>query len=396
MLTDRTCKAAKSQEKAYKLTDSGSLYLEVMPNGSKYWRYRYLFRESAKVKDKRIALGVYPEVSLLEARELRDKAKRLLRDGIDPANAKKDEKVRKILDTLNTFEAIAREWHTHYKERWSEAHGRVILRRIELDILPLLGTCPIKDITTQSFIQTIRHVEERGAHEIARRLVQICNHIFRYAAITGRIESNPADNIKGILKPYKKGHYAAFEAKDLPNFLSKLHRNEARLFAPTRLAVEMILLTFVRTGELIKAKWSEFDLNERMWTIPAVRMKMRKDHLVPLSDRVLEILRELKAYSPDSDYLFAGMHDPKHHISNNTILMALRRMGYQGIMTGHGFRALAMSTIKEKLHYRHEVIDRQLAHSHKSDVDKAYDRAMFLDERIKMMQDWADYVGRIV
>lgn len=388
MLTDKACKALKPKDKSYKVADAQGLYLEVMPNGSKYWRFRYRIAG----KDKRMALGVYPEISLENARDGKNEARKLLKTGIDPSTAKREHKRQKTLNQSTTFESVARDWHAHFRPKWSDRHAQTILNRLERDLFPLIGKTPLTEVTTPYLLSVIQNIEERGAHEVARRAVQVCGHIFRYAAIMGRSEHNPAENLKGVLKPYKKGHFAAFEARDIPEFLKKLERNEARLFEQTRLAIEMMLLTFVRTGELIKAKWDEFDLNERMWLIPAERMKMRKDHMVPLSTRTCEILKELTRYSGHLEYVFPSQTNPRSHMSNNTILKALGRMGYKGIMTGHGFRALAMSTIKEKLGYRHEVIDRQLAHAHKNDIDKAYDRSTFLDDRITMMQDWADYV----
>lgn len=391
MLTDKACKNAKPKNKPYKLSDAQGLYLEVMPSGSKYWRVRYRHLG----KDKRIAMGVYPEVSLEEARAKRNDARKLRASGKDPAEARKEQKRQLKLNQSNTFESLAREWHEHFRPKWSARHAQTVLKRMERDLFPIIGSAPITEITTPYLLEVIRKVEARGAHELARRIVQTCNQVFIYTAITGRAEHNPAANLKGVLKPYKKGHYAAFDSRDLPAFLAKLQRNEARLFEQTRLAMEMLLLTFVRTSELIKAKWSEFNISDSMWIIPGERMKMGKDHMVPLSTRVIDILSELQKFSGHLEHVFPSQTAPLKHMSNNTILMALKRMGYKGVMTGHGFRSLAMSTIKEKLGYRHEVIDRQLAHAHKNDIDKAYDRAQFLDDRIKMMQDWADYVEKI-
>jgi integrase len=230
-----------------------------------------------------------------------------------------------------------------------------------------------------------------------------CGQIFRYAVIQEKTDSNPTAAFlnKDVLKPYKRGHHAALEAKELSGFMQALERNEARLFPHTRLAMTMMVLTFVRTSELIEARWSEFDLEHKMWLIPAERMKMREPHLVPLSKQVLAILEELhtlrKEWGTDAvpDYVFPSQINPRKPMSNNTLLMAIRRMGYHGKTTGHGFRAVAMTNIKEKLGYRHEVVDRQLAHAPRNKVDAAYDRAQFLDERKVMMQRWADYVSEV-
>lgn len=388
MLTDKFCKNAKSEIKTKRLFDSAGLYLEVTPTGGKYWRLKYRYGG----KEKRLALGVYPAVSLADARTKRDTAKRNLLNGIDPSLAKQEEKRQKSLNTENTFEAVAREWHIHNLERWSKDHGQAILHRLSKNVFPAIGFVPIKELTAPAILQMLRMIEKRGAHEIARRAMQVTGQVIRYAVVTGRAERDPTSDLRGALKPFKKGHYAALETNEIPEFLQKLYRNDARLFPLTRLAVELLMLTFVRTSELIEAKWEEFDLNTATWTIPAERMKMRKSHIVPLSKQVLSILNELKLLNSHREYVFPSQADPKKHMSNNTILFALGRMGYRGKATGHGFRALAMSTIKEQLGYRHEVVDRQLAHSHRNSVDAAYDRAKFLDERRKMMQEWADYL----
>lgn len=390
-LTKKACDNAKPKEKPYKLADGGGLYLQITPQGGLYWRLKYRFGG----KEKLLALGTYPLISLAEAREKRATAKKQLAAGVDPSSVKQEEKRQNVLNAENTFEAVAREWHQHNLEKWSYNHAQTILRRLEMDVFPSIGKTPLKNIAAPDVLKMVRDIEKRGAHEMARRAVQVCGQVFRYAIVTGRAANNPAGDMRGALKPVKKGHYAALEAKDLPEFLSKLHRNDARLFPLTRQAVELLMLTFVRTSELIKAKWEEFDFQEKRWIIPAERMKMRQAHIVPLSKQVLAILDDIKRQNPDRGYVFPAQTDPRGHMSNNTILFALGRMGYRGKATGHGFRALAMSTIKEKLGYRHEVVDRQLAHAHRNTVDAAYDRAKFLDERKVMMQEWADYLDAV-
>lgn len=364
------------------------MYLEIMPHGSKLWRLKYRFNG----KENRIGLGSYPETSLKEAREKREAARKLLSSGMNPAQAKKDNKRQSRLNAGNTFEAIAREWHEHNKGRWTETHAQDILRRLEVDIFHEFGHRPVKEITPPEILDALRKIENRGAHEIARRAMQNCGQVFRYAVATGRAESDPTRDLKGALKPFKKTHFAALDSKELPAFLDTLNRNEARLYPQTIRAVRLLMLTFVRTSELIGARWEEIDLDAAQWEIPAERMKMRKPHIVPLSRQVVEILKEQHELTGRWEWVFPNQVRPKTHMSNNTILMALRRMGYQGKTTGHGFRALAMSTIKEELGYRHEVVDRQLAHAQRNKVDAAYDRAQFLSERKKMMQEWADYL----
>jgi integrase len=390
-LTDTACKNARPREKAYKKADGGGLYLEVMPTGSRYWRLKYRLCG----KEKRLACGVYPETSLADARNKRAVARKMLEEGIDPSSAKRDNRQLAEANAANTFEAVAREWHGRNRERWTPLYAQDILHRLEADIFPAIGKRPVADISPLVVLGALRKIENRGAGEMARRAGQYCGQIFRYAVVTGRAERNPTTDLKGALKPVKHGHFAALEPKDLPEFLHSLERNDARLFALTRLAIRLMLLTFVRTGELINATWEEFDLDAAEWAIPAERMKMRKPHIVPLSKQVVAILRQLQTMNGNYRWVFASPTKPRRHMSNNTILKALERLGYKGRMTGHGFRALAMTTIKEKLKYPHEVVDRQLAHAPRNKVDAAYDRTKFLDERRKMMQAWADYIDRV-
>ncbi len=395
-LTDIKCKNAKPLDapsnSPRKLADGGGLYLWVMPNGKKYWRHRY---KDIRGKYRELAIGVYPEISLLDAREATRKARAMLRDGVDPNRQKKDIKIQRQQEAGNTFELIAREWHTHKKSEWTEEHAKRILDRLEKDVFPVIGCRPIKEVTHTHLLDLAKKVQERGANELAKRIIQLSVHIFQFAVITERADKNIAIDLKGLIKPKPTKHFASIEAKDLPDFLRALRSNQARLFRQTQLAVELLMLTFVRTNELIKAEWDEFDFEEKQWIIPAKRMKMNRDHIVPLSDQTIFILNELKELHKHPTFVFPSQINRNNHMSNNTILMALKRMGYQGKMTGHGFRALAMSTIMERLGYRHEVPDLQLAHAKKGDVARAYDRAQFMDERIVMMQEWADYLDAI-
>lgn len=392
-LTNTACKNAKPKEKPYKMTDGAGMFLHVMPNGSKYWRLRYRFAG----RGKQLALGVYPEVSLQMAREKRLKARRLLDQDIDPSQEKKKRKRQLALDTANTFKVIAEEWVVHNASTWSANHTNTVRRRLETDIYPKIGSMPIKDVNAPILLPVLRAIEKRGAHEIARRALQYCGQIFRYAIVTGRGERDISADLKGALRPFKRGHYAAMDVSELPDFLKALDKNEARLFPQTMISIQLLMLTFVRTSELIKATWDEFDFEEKMWVIPAERMKMKRPHMVPLSNQAIELLQQLKElHPPNRVHIFPSRSNPRNHMSNNTILFALGRMGYRGTHTGHGFRALAMSAIKEKLKYRHEVVDRQLAHAPRSQIDKAYDRAKYLDERVIMMQDWADYLDEVL
>lgn len=391
MLTVIAARNAKPKEKLYRLFDEKGLYLEVMPNGSKYWRMKYRFNG----KDKRIAFGVFPEVSLADARVRRDEARKLVYEGTDPAFARKEDRRQRLLRAVNTFEGVARAWHASHEIRWSPYYSAIIIRRLETDIFPYIGSRPVAEISPLELLETIKRIEKRGAHELARRALRICGQIYKYAIPNGLAERNPATDLSAALAPHKKSHFAALDIKELPGFLWALERNDARLYQQTRNAVRLLMLTFVRTRELIEATWDEFDLENGVWEIPAERMKMRKAHIVPLSKQAVEILKDQKEIAGKWKWVFPNQVRPRTSMSNNTILFAIGRLGYKGRMTGHGFRALAMTAIKENLGYRHEAVDRQLAHAPRNSVDAAYDRAQFLNERKKMMQEWSDYIDAI-
>ena len=394
-LNDTKCKNAKPfappSKSPRKLADGEGLYLWVMPNGKKYWRLKYKILG----KPKELALGVYPEVTLKEARNKKMAARKLLAEGKDPSLEKKRQKALSQQKAINTFETIAREWYENRKNRWSQRYAEGVITRLENDVFPEIGGYPITDIEPPILLQTIRKIEKRKAHELARRQLQKCGEIFRYAIACGKAVRDPSADIKEALKPQEKGHFAALDVKELPDFLKVIEKNDARLYQNTRNALTLMMLTFVRTSELIGARWEEIDWEAKEWIIPAERMKMRKEHTVPLSKQAIAILKDQKEIAGQWPLVFPSSVRPKQSISNNTILGAIKRLGYKGRMTGHGFRALAMSTIKQELGYRHEVVDRQLAHAPRNKIDKAYDRAQFLEERRKMMQDWADYIDEI-
>lgn len=387
-LTDQKCKKAITSNKSQKLFDGGGLYLEVTSKGNKAWKIKYRFVG----KEKKLSIGPYPLISLKDAREHREEIKKLLLRNIDPAIAKKTNKELMCISSEITFEKVAREWHDVFKGKWSKDYTEVILKRIEADLLPSIGNLPIRDIKAVILLNALRRIENRGVYETTKRARQYCSQILRYAVANGWVERDVSVDIIGAFKQVRVKHYSALDSNDLPEFLKKLERNEARLFPQTRIAIELMLHTFVRTNELLEAKWQEFDIEGKTWLIPAERMKMRKAHLVPLSTQVLSLLYLLKSHNSNSEFILTSLHSNKTPMSNNTILYALYRMGYKGKTTGHGFRALAMTTIKEKLGYRHEVIDRQLAHAHRNSVDAAYDRSQFIEDRRKMMQEWGDYI----
>jgi integrase len=387
-LSDIACKTAKPKDKPYKLSDGHGMFLEIRPNGRRYWRLKYRFGG----KEKLLALGVYPLVALKEARERRDDARRLLDQDIDPGMAKKERRLKAYEEAENTFEKLTRDWHDNWKQDKTPKHAAAILSRFETDVFPTIGDFPVNKVTPQMILQVVKKAEARAAYDVARRIKQTCGQILRFGVATGRAERDCSHDIKDAIRPYKMEHFAALDIKEIPDFLKVLDKNEMRLYKQTQLAMRLLMLTFVRTSELINARWEEFDLEDKTWIIPAARMKMRRDHLVPLSDQAVAILQELKEMNGDRTWVFPNQVRPIKAMSNGTIIHAIRRMGYQDRMTGHGFRALAMTTLKEKLGYRHEVIDRQLAHAKKNKIVAAYDRVEFLDDRRKMMQAYADYL----
>ncbi|NCP62051.1 MAG: tyrosine-type recombinase/integrase [Alphaproteobacteria bacterium] len=387
-LTDIVCKTAKPEAKSRKLSDGAGLYLEVMPNGSKYWRLKYRYSG----KEKRLAFGVYPEVSLKEAREKRDEARKTLADGQDPSQLKKQKKLTQYISSNNSFEIIAREWHTDRKSAWTERHATYVLRRLEADIFPILGFKAVQDITAPELLAALKKIESRGAVDIAKRALQTTGQVFRYAIATGRAERDISSDLKGALKTRKKENYSYLEARELPDFLSKLENYDGEL--QTKLAFKLLLLTFVRTGELRGAKWEEIDLEKNEWRIPAERMKMRTPHIVPLSTQAISILKELEPISGHREHIFPNRNKPMTCISENTILYAIYRMGYHSRATPHGFRATA-STILNEHSFHSDVIELQLAHAERNKVRASYNHAQRLTERRAMMQWWADYLASL-
>lgn len=391
-LTDLNCRQAKPKGKAFRLYDGGGLYLEIKPTGTKVWRLKFKHYD----KEKLLTIGKYPTISLLDARNRQQEAKKQIEKGIDPAKKKQDEKKLFRFKQLQTFELVAREWHEKNIDTWTKDYSDEILRRLDYNVFPLFGKKPIAEIGIPDLLVCTQKMEERGANDLAHRVISIVRRILSYGVITGRIEFNCSTDLKGALKKYEKGHFAAIEVDELPSLLKAINENHPGLFRQTILALKLIMLTFVRTVELIDAQWDEFDLEKAVWKIPANRMKMKRPHIVPLSRQTLEILYELQEKFSSHGYILPSPVKKNQSISNNTILKALESLGYAGRMTGHGFRALAMSAIKEKLGYRHEVVDRQLAHLPKSKVDQAYDRATFMNERTIMMQEWGDFIDSLV
>lgn len=389
-LTDTVVRKTKPKTKPFKLSDGGSLYLQVQPSGSKYWRLAYRYAE----KQKTLSIGVYPQISLAEARTKRDEAKKYLSKGIDPSNlmSKKVRKQKEIENHENSFEAVALEWHELQKGNWSENHSERVLASLKSEAFKDIGTIPIQDVTAPHVLAVLRKIEKRGALEIASRVLQRCSAIFRYAIQTGRVDHNPVTDLQGALKTRKVEHRSALTRAELPNFLNKLKTYEGNTV--TQLALKLIVLTFVRTGELRGAVWSEFDLKNAEWRIPAERMKMSKEHIVPLSQQAIEVLCELKPITDKHELVFPSERTWKKSMSENTMLYAMYRMGYHGRATVHGFRATA-STILNESGFKPDVIERQLAHIERNKVRAAYHRSEYLEERKQMMQWWADFIDAI-
>lgn len=399
-LADKTIKNAKAKDRPYKLADGGGLYLEVMPTGVKLWRMKF---KQANGKESRLSFGSYDEVSLAEARDKRDAARKQMAGGVDPAQARRIEKQQKATLASNTFEAVAREWHANKLDSWQPRTAANIIHRLEVDVFPLIGRHPIAEIKAPVILDVLRQIEKRGALDMAKRQGQVCGQVFRYAIASGKADTDPVPSLRGALKPTAGGHHAAITADDLPDFLKAFAKIEGRMFVPTKVMFRLMMMTFVRTSELTETPWSEIDLVNESWVIDWHRMKMGKkkvnprkvNHHVFLPRQGWALLRELHEITGGNKYLFPNMRDHTKPATNFGILAALKRMGYAGKMTGHGFRSLAMGVIKERLGYRHEVVDRQLSHASGDAYGEAYDRAMFLDERRVMMQEYTNYIEKL-
>ena len=387
MLTDTQVKKAKPKPSPYKLTDERGLHIKIYPNSSKLWQLRYRFEG----KQKTASLGKYPEVTLSEARLHRDNIRKGLVQGIDPVEAKRQEKRHKLLAAEHPFEGVAREWLTWWGPAKSQRHVGYVTRRLEQDVFPLIGNKPISAIQAPDLVRMVKAIEKRGALDIAKRAYQTTSQIFRYAVAHGLVERNPAADVtpSDILSSRKTQNYARISASELPELQRHI---EAYGGSPiTRLAMKLMLLTFVRTQELIGATWKEIDWEVGEWRIPEDRMKMKTPHIVPLSQQASQTLKTLQTVSGHRQHLFPGERSPRKPMSNNTILKALERMGYKGRMTGHGFRGIA-STVLHEQGFEHQHIELQLAHQERNKVSASYNHAKYLKQRKVMMQWWADYL----
>lgn len=386
-LTDVKVRNADPKQKAYRIPDAKGLHLFVTPSGGKLWRWKYRFSGAQKL----MALGKYPEVSLAAARERHAAARRQLEAGSDPMAVRKAEKVAFKTSAESSFQTVAAEWMQHWKVDKSAQHVDATQRRIEANVLPLLGSRPIGEIEPPELVAMVKVIEARGVADLAKRALQTTGQIFRYAIAHGLAKRNPVAEFKpsDVLKPTKKVNLARVDVSELPALLRAIE--VYRGTQVTRLAMKLMALTFVRTSELIEARWSELDLENARWNIPAERMKMDTPHIVPLSRQAIEVLELLKTLTGCGDLLFPGERNSKKPMSNNTILFALDRMGYKGRQTGHGFRGLA-STILHERGFDHEHIELQLAHAPRNAVSAAYNHALYLEPRAEMMQAWGDFL----
>jgi len=386
-LTDTEVKRTKAKDKPYRMSDGGNLFLRVTPSGGKLWRWTYQFEG----KEKLMALGKYPAVTLAQARERHAAGRKLLAIGVDPMAERKAERTADQVSSENSFASVAGKWLEHWKDDKSARHVDSTRRRLTSNILPSLGSLQADEIGPPQIVTMVKAIEARGAIDVARRALETTGQIFRFAIANGYAKRNPASEIepRDILKPTLKTNYARIDAKDLPELLRKIEVYQGTHV--TRLAIKLLALTFVRTSELIEAPWSEFDLERARWDIPKERMKMKTPHIVPLARQVIELLELLRDLTGSSNLLFPGVGKKTKTMSNNTILKALDRMGYKGVMTGHGFRGLA-STILHERGYQHEHIELQLAHAPRNAVSASYNHALHVEARRNMMQDWADFL----
>ena len=387
MLTDQKIKNLKEKDKQYKVTDEKGMFLLIKTNGGKYWRFKYRFAG----KEKSLSIGVYPEISLKQARLKRDEAKKLLSNNIDPSEIKQS---AKLSESEDSFEYVAREWHIKHKTHWTISYAERVLTRLEKDVFPWIGKNPINEINAPELLTVFRRVENRGALDTSHRVMQNCGQVFRYAVATGRADRDPTNDLKGALPPVRKKHLASItEPKKIGGLLRALDGYDGTFVV--KCALKVAPLVFVRPVELRTAEWEHIDFDTKEWRIPPEKMKMRVLHIVPLSKQALDILNEIKPLTGSGRYVFPSIRTDTRPMSENTVLGAIRRLGYEkGEMTGHGFRSMA-STILNEQGWNRDAIERQLAHAERDSVRASYNYAEFLPERREMMQKWADYLDAL-
>ena len=390
MLTEMECRKFEPREKTYKKFDGGGLFLLIKPNGGKYWHLKYTYAG----KEKLMSLGVYPEISLKEARKRRDEHKLEIRKGNDPILLKKQKKEEIKENVKNTFENIALEWYKYHWKGLETREAKNSISRLRRHIFPEIGFIPIKKITVQNLINTIRKIEDRGILAEARKTRGVVSQVFKYAIAIKKAEHNLISDTTGAYKQPEVKHYACFSEKELKDFLKNFDNFKGTPI--TKLALKFLILTFVRSGELRGARWEEFDFEKNEWRIPAERMKMKELHIVPLSKQALEVLEIARKYSYNGGtegLVFPSVTNPSKEMSDNTLSKALRDQGYQGKATPHGMRATA-STILNENGFKPDVIERQLAHCERNKVRASYNHAQYLQERREMMNWWGDSIEK--
>lgn len=387
-LTARQVDTSRPKDKPYKLSDGGGLYLLVNPNGSRYWRLKYRIAG----KEKLLALGVYPDITLAVARQKRADAKKVLAAGGDPGKEKQEEKQAKEQAVANSFERLAMEWHTHKSTSWSEGYAEHLLMYLKKDIFPFIGQKAITDISQVEMLNVLRKMEQRGVLDKLKKTRQACRQIFTYAIITGRAEHNPVSDLAGALKSPKQQHYPHLLVDQIPDFLRALSEYSGSTI--TRNATRLLMLTGLRTIELRASEWVDIDFDKGVWNVPAERMKMRRPHLVPLSTQVRELLEEIHQLTGRGKYVFPGRNDAGKPMSEASINQVIKRIGYDGKATGHGFRH-TMSTILHEQGYNTAWIETQLAHVDKNSIRGTYNHAQYLDGRREMLQWYADYMAAL-
>ena len=384
-LNDMQIRRAKPEAKAYTLGDGQGLSLLIEPNGSKSWRFRYRFAG----KPKMISLGVYPTITLADARSRRDDARKLVAEGKNPSEVRKEQKIALQTESESAFEKIATEWHQMKSTKWSEGYASDIMEAFQNDIFPYVGTRPVGEIKPLELLNVLRKIEKRGALEKMRKVRQRCSEVFRYAIATGRAEFNPAADLSSALEVHQSNHFPFLKADEIPDFLCALDSyTGSRL---VQIATKLLMITGVRTIELRAALWSEFDLDNAIWEIPAERMKMRRSHLVPLSTQALDLLNELNIMTGSYRYVFPGRNDPNKPMSEASINQVIKRIGYGGKLTGHGFRH-TLSTILHERGFNSVWIEIQLAHIDKNTIRGTYNHANYYEKRIIMLQWYSDFI----
>lgn len=398
-LTEIELKSAKPKDKPYKLTDGRGLYILVKPNGSKLFRRKYRLDG----KEKALALGAYPLTSLKEARGRSEDARRMLKQGMDPANEKKRERLERKVRAANTFEDVAREYITSKAVRFDAEHLKYSIRRLEQNVFGDIGNRPIAEIEAPELLAVLRKIENRGANEMKTRVKGLCGQVFRYGIATGKCKRDPTADLRGALIPHKARRMPSINERELPELLAKIQ--EYRGEPVTRLGLLLVAHTFLRASELVGAEWTEFDLGAKFWFVPSSRMKMKREHIVPLTPQTIDLIEKLRELNGDKRFVLA-MNNPRKPISTNALIGALYRMGYHGRMTVHGFRSVASTVLNlataegkdgtEVKRFDRDWIERQMAHAEGDEIRDAYNKAEYLPQRSAMMRWWSNYLDNAI